>query len=198
MVNALFIFDETDKTKPKTIFTNNSAIRDELNSRGIGFDSYPRKDPKGSVPNLPNNKLIEAIQKNFNLQHYDLGSIGPKSSDHYREVFNRNFQLHQHEHPEIRLFLNGGGAFGLSIGQWIAICILGPGGFINIPENTLHWFDYGEVSDSQKPIYEVIRFWKDIDLKASGMIPIPSHDKGNAKEWINDFPRYNELLKSLK
>ena len=198
MVNALFLFEETNKTKPKTIFTDNSSIRDELSSHGIGFDTYPTENQTDPTIHLGNVILINAIQKDFNLQHYDLGSIGPKTDDNYKIVSDRNFQLHHHEHPEIRLFLNGGGAFGISMARWIAICIIGPGGFINIPENVLHWFDYGEISDSQKPIYEVVRFWKNIDLKASGMTAISSHRKGNVREWLNDFPRYNELLKFLK
>tara|TARA_B100001013_G_scaffold327609_1_gene240876 strand:+ start:281 stop:898 length:618 start_codon:yes stop_codon:yes gene_type:complete len=200
MLQALLLFDEEDKKRPKTIITETYQISKELQSIGVGHNIYP-VDPVDNVANSLHtkkiNESIKTIQLKYQCAHYDLASIGPKYVGKYEEVKKRNSKLHWHEAPETRLFLHGGGAFGIYIAPWLGICLVTSGGFISIPEKTYHWFDYGKIDQAHPPEYDVIRFWKNIGSIESSMLPHPAFDINISGNWTQAFPTYDVLLKSL-
>ena len=62
---------------------------------------------------------------------------------------------HTHDDDEVRLFVEGAGAFYLRIGGRVHIALCERGDFISVPANTTHWFDMGT-----NPSFAAIRFFK--------------------------------------
>ena len=127
MLQALFLFDEKNKMTPKTVISDIDQIYYELGSIGLVSGMYP-VDHAESEENvcLAKNTMesIKGIQKEHGFDYYDLASIGPDHIEKYEEVKKRNSQLHWHLAPETRLFLKGGGAFGIFKRPWLGICLL--------------------------------------------------------------------------
>ena len=200
MLQALVLFDEEDKKSPKTIITETDQISGELQSIGLEYHTYP-VDQVDKVSNplhtLNTSQSIKTIQMEYKCAYYDLASIGPKHVGKYEEVKKRNSRLHWHEAPETRLFLHGGGAFGIYIPPWLGICLVTVGGFIHIPEKTCHWFDYGKIDYAHLPEYDVIRFWKNIESLQSSMLPHPAVNVNDSVNWTQSFPTYDVLIKSV-
>jgi cupin superfamily acireductone dioxygenase involved in methionine salvage len=201
MLQALFLFDEKNKMTPKTVISDIDQIYCELGSIGLVSGMYP-VDHAESEENvcLSKNTMesIKAIQKEHGFDYYDLASIGPGHIEKYEEVKKRNSQLHWHLAPETRLFLKGGGAFGIFKRPWLGICLLNAGGFVQIPEKTYHWFDYGKIDYTRPPEYQVVRFWKNEEEARPSAIPHPATSVGNVVDWIQPFPTYDVLLSFLQ
>lgn len=200
MLQALFLFDDKNKRSPKRIITDIHQIDNELKSTGVVCGIYPI-DHIGSKENpdqtQKTSKSIKDIQQVYEFAHYDLSSIGPQSTDTYQEVKKRNGQLHWHDAPETRLFLSGGGSFGIFNSPWLGICLLNAGGFIQIPAKTYHWFDYGKIDSTRAPEYKVVRFWKNMQSVQASMRPHPATCVGSVVDWIQPFPTYDVLLTLL-
>ena len=200
MLQALFLFDEKNKTSPKRIVTDTDKIGSELESIGLVFGIYATDRIGGEENPLQTRKTsksITAIQHAFGFEHYDLASIDPQYPDKYQEVKKRNGQLHWHHAPESRLFLSGGGAFGVFNNPWLGICLLNAGGFIQIPAKTYHWFDYGNIDPARPPEYDVVRFWKNMESVQPSVVPYPATCVDSVVDWIKPFPTYDILLTLL-
>lgn len=200
MIQGLFLFDVADKSNPKTILRETQQIISELKTVGLNYNTYPISTTtirEQMLASKPTSNSIKTIQESYQLGHYDLASIGPQYSNNYKEVKRRNSQLHWHRAPETRLFLNGGGCFGIFTEEWLGICLLTAGCSIQIPKETYHWFDYGNIDPKSPPEYDVVRFWKSSEVVKSSMEPHPATDVGNPVEWIHPFPTYDTLKKML-
>ena len=201
MPQALFLFNENDKANPTKIITNIHKITKELESIGITHGIYPIdqfNDHENALHTTTTKKSIAEIQEHYGFAHHELASIGPEHPDKYKEVKTRNLQLHWHDAPETRLFLKGGGAFGISNSSWLGICVLSAGAFIQIPAKTYHWFDYGLINPDYPPKYSVVRFWKTTGSLQASMRPHPATTITNdVINWVQPFPTYDVLLTLL-
>ena len=200
MLLALFLFNENNKTVPKKIISDIDQIDYELKLTGLMSGMYPidHSGTKGNSLLIKDTiRSIEAIKQEYGFQHYDLASIGPEHTDKYEEVKKRNGQLHWHHAPETRLFLSGGGAFGVFKRPWLGICLLNAGGFVQIPAKTYHWFDYGKIDPVSPPEYTVVRFWENSKSVQPSAISHPATSVGSVVDWIQPFPTYDTLLTLL-
>ena len=200
MTHALFLFNSNQKTKPKEIITSIDIMKSELGLVGVDFRVFPvdRSEGRSTLLNSERNgHIVNGIKEEYVFNYCDIGSIGPQYVGNYKEVHSRNYQLHFHEDQEARLFLRGGGAFGIFRLPWVGICVLGAGGFLNIPAKTNHWFDFGRDEIPYLPEYDVVRFWKDSDRQPYSMLPHIDGNLDEATTGIRQFPRYPDLLRSL-
>jgi cupin superfamily acireductone dioxygenase involved in methionine salvage len=201
MVQALFLFDEKNKTIPKTVISDVKQIYRELESIGLVSGMYPIGHTGNKDNDCSTNatiRSINAIQREHGFGYYDVASIGPSHIDKYEEVKKRNSQLHWHHARETRLFLKGGGAFGIFKRPWLGICLLNAGGFVQIPEKTYHWFDYGKIDPARPPEYKVVRFWGNAQVAQTSATPHPATTVGDVVDWIQPFPTYDVLLGFLQ
>ena len=70
----------------------------------------------------------------------------------------------------------------------VRICLLDAGGFIQIPEKTYHWFDYGKIDPARSPEYNVVRFWEKIESVQSCVLPHPATRVTSVVDWIQPVP----------
>lgn len=138
-----------------------NAIQECLNPTGIVLEKWESL----AETNFSDNEILKLYEEKINkikgdygFQAVDLVSINPEASEKENFEIIRGKFLAEHTHldDEIRYFISGSGLFAVHHLDKVYALICSAGDFINVPANTLHWFDMG-----LKPEFKCLRFFTD-------------------------------------
>lgn len=82
----------------------------------------------------------------------------PGWSDAAAQARRRFLSEHTHQDDEVRLFVDGAGAFYLRLAGRVHAVLCTAGDLISVPNGTRHWFDMGT-----RPDFTAVRFFHDAD-----------------------------------
>ena len=131
-------------------------------------------------------KQIDEIKSKYKFQAVDLMNIKKDfaKSENFTSLREKFLKEHTHSDDEVRYFISGSGLFTIHKANKIYSILCEKGDFINVPANTLHWFDMGS-----EPEFKCLRFFSD----ESGWLPEYAENSISHK-----FENYDEFVSIVK
>jgi 1,2-dihydroxy-3-keto-5-methylthiopentene dioxygenase len=150
-MTLLAVYADTDGTRPLSVSTDPTEIRDALATIDIGYERWSAAvEVQGrDAPQVILAAYAEWIEDLKRRGGYATADVIALSPDHPDRLALRKKFLDEHTHAEdeVRFFVAGRGAFYLHVSGRVHAIICERGDLLRVPANTRHWFDTGPAPD---------------------------------------------------
>lgn len=161
-MSRLRIFNDDAPQAPVLATSERSAIAEELQRIGVGFEQWDASKPV--QPGDPHDIILDAYRSDIDrlieangFKTVDVVSIAPDNPN--REAMRTKFlDEHFHKEDEVRFFVAGSGLFTLHVDGKVFEVLCESGDLIAVPDSMTHWFDMGP-----EPSFVAIRFFTEPD-----------------------------------
>jgi 1,2-dihydroxy-3-keto-5-methylthiopentene dioxygenase len=164
-MTLLQVMADNDADEVRLRTDDADLIRNQLATRGIGFDRSPVSP--GLDATQPAERIlaeqadqVAAINAGDRYRHIDVAAVRPDHSDPGWRVDaasarSKFLAEHRHAEDEVRFFVAGRACFYLHLEPEVYAVVCESGDLLTVPAGTRHWFDMG--SD---PSFAAIRFFE--------------------------------------
>lgn len=159
-MTALTIYSDT--AEPLEQLDDFATIQARLGALGVQFERWAADRPLGA--DAAQDKVlaayhdsVERLNAQYGFQSVDVVALQPDNprKDEFRRMF---LAEHTHADFEVRFFVDGSGLFYLHAGNQVYAVLCEAGDLINVPADTMHWFDMGSA-----PHFKCIRLFTTAD-----------------------------------